>query len=118
MAAGCKSRVSCGRTCGTLSAVTTQRGTLDPYVLMLSCFVAAVFSEDVWQATQRVARARLKHLAEEGEKAAAAAPEPEVVDASAPGEATDPAVTDELDHLAEGEGGEALGDPEVAGAEE
>ena len=34
---------------GGLGAVSTTAPELDPYVLMLGCFTAAVFSDDVWR---------------------------------------------------------------------
>jgi hypothetical protein len=38
---------------GGIGAITAQPPTLDPHVLMLSCFVASVFSEDVWRSAQK-----------------------------------------------------------------
>jgi len=37
---------------GGLGAISSSTPSLDPYVLMLGCFVAAVFSEDVWRNAQ------------------------------------------------------------------
>lgn len=37
---------------GGLGAITSVTPTLDPYVLMLGCFVASVFSEDVWRSAR------------------------------------------------------------------
>lgn len=38
---------------GGIGALTVEPPDLNPHVLMLSCFAASVFSEDVWKATQR-----------------------------------------------------------------
>ena len=43
---------------GGIGAITVEAPTLDPHVLMLGCFTASVFSEDVWKAAQQWIQAR------------------------------------------------------------
>ena len=43
---------------GGVGAISSQAPDLDPYVLMLSCFAASVFSEDVWRRTRDWFQAR------------------------------------------------------------
>ena len=75
---------------GGIGALSASNPTLDPYVVMLGCFTASVFSEDVWKSAQEWMQ---KGTKPGGSEAGPAAP-PDVASVAAPATQEVPAVPD------------------------